>query len=126
MPSDALSRRDSQLRIKPLRGEAEDERRAEPRIAVHLRTELLDFEGEAVATGITEDAARGGLFVRSDFLEPPGTEVCLSVHLDDESLMLTGEVAWVTEDEQGPGMGIRLKDTEHSRRLGDHLLAEAS
>lgn len=126
MTADAFQRRPSHMRIKPLR--SEDERRTEPRVAVRLHTELLDLEGEAMASGVTEDAGRRGLFVRSDFLEPPGTEVRLSVGLDDEELTLHGEVAWVTEDGDGggPGMGIRLRDSAESRRLGEHLFAEAS
>ena len=77
---------------------------------VAFRSEMLEFEGRAEIEGEVIDMSRGGLFVRSEFLEVPGTPVSLLVWLDDdEPIALRGSVAWVAEHPpKGPGMGIKL------------------
>jgi len=72
---------------------------------------MLDFETKAEVSGEVLDMSSGGLFIRSDFLEPRGTPVSLLVWLPGiaQPLQLSGRVAWVTEaPPKGPGMGIQL------------------
>ena len=72
---------------------------------------MLDFEAKAELSGEVQDISTGGLFIRSDFLEPRGTPVSLLVWLPSQAkpLVLSGRVAWVAETPpKGPGMGIEL------------------
>jgi Tfp pilus assembly protein PilZ len=72
---------------------------------------MLDFETRAEVAGQVLDISTGGMFVRSDFLEMPGTPVSLLVWLPNmpAPLQLSGRVAWVAEKPpKGPGMGIEL------------------
>ena len=78
---------------------------------VKFRSELLEFEARAEVIGEVLDMSKDGLFVRSEFLEAPGTPVSLLVWLptSDHPISLRGKVAWVTEHPpKGPGMGIKL------------------
>jgi hypothetical protein len=89
------------------------DRRLAPRYSVELParywSELLEFEGRVELTGEVSDVSWGGLFVRCEFLEPPGTPVSLLVTLPESAVPLKGHVAWVAEEPpKGPGMGIRL------------------
>ena len=86
---------------------------------VRVWSEMLDLETHAEVLGEVLDISSGGLFVRSDFLEMPGTPVSLLVWLpdsNDQPIPLKGHVAWVTEHPpKGPGMGIRLASAwDHS------------
>jgi Tfp pilus assembly protein PilZ len=78
---------------------------------VRIWSEMLDIETKAEVIGEVLDISSGGLFVRSDFLEIPGTPVSLLVWLPsaEDPVPLKGHVAWVTEHPpKGPGMGIKL------------------
>jgi hypothetical protein len=78
---------------------------------VRFRSELLDFDTKGEWLGEVRDISTGGLFVFSEFFEPPGTPVSLLVWLpgNDEPVSLRGHVAWVAEHPpKGPGMGIKL------------------
>jgi Tfp pilus assembly protein PilZ len=78
---------------------------------VRFRSEMLEFESKAELIGEVLDMSEGGLFVRSEYLEAPGTPVWLQVWLPSspEPIALRGNVAWVAEHPpKGPGMGIRL------------------
>lgn len=80
---------------------------------VRFRSELLEFDAQAEVLGEVLDMSHGGLFVRSDFLEAPGTPVSLLVWLpsEPEPVALRGTVAWVAErPPKGPGMGIKLTE----------------
>jgi len=85
---------------------------------VRICSEMLDLEAQAEVIGEVQDISSGGLFVRSDFLEIPGTPVSLLVWLPggEDPVPLKGHVAWVTEHPpKGPGMGIRLASAwDHS------------
>lgn len=111
---------------------SEPQRRAHPRfslwVPVRISTDLLDLEGEAELHGQMADVAQGGLFVRSDYLEPPGTPVRVHVDLPDgQTVELMGRVAWSTEQPpRGPGMGIELDDGSRSAQLVERLLRAAS
>jgi len=97
-------------------------------LPVRYCTESLEFEGDVeLVPGEARDVSPQGLFVRSDFLESPGTTVHLHLSLprEAEPLRLCGHVAWVTEDpELGPGMGICIEDAPKGRHLIDCLLAD--
>jgi hypothetical protein len=78
---------------------------------VRFRSELLEFDAQMELVGEVLDVSQGGLFVRSEFLEAPGTPVSLQVWLPmhDQPVALRGTVAWVAEHPpKGPGMGITL------------------
>jgi hypothetical protein len=77
---------------------------------VTFRSEMLEFEARAEVVGEVLDISAGGLFVRSEYLEAPGTPVSLLVWIDEDApLSLRGSVAWVAEHPpKGPGMGIKL------------------
>ncbi len=85
---------------------------------VRIWSEMMDFEAQAEVLGEVLDISSGGLFVRSDFLEMPGTPVSLLVWLpgNEQPIPLKGHVAWVTEaPPKGPGMGIKLASAwDHS------------
>jgi Tfp pilus assembly protein PilZ len=91
------------------------ERRGAPRYPVELPvrfwSEMLEFEGRVEVSGEVSDVSWGGVFVRCDFFETPGTPVSLFVTLPDgkQGVPLKGHVAWIAESPpKGPGMGIKL------------------
>ena len=83
--------------------------RFETSLLVRFTSSMLDFDGAAdLDTGQVANISRGGLFVRSEYLEPPGTPVRLILMLPrtGETTRLDGVVAWINDDP--PGMGVRL------------------
>jgi hypothetical protein len=108
---------------------SDEQRRTYPRfhiwVPVRISTELLDLEGEAELTGELANVAQGGLFVRSEYLEPPGTVVRIAVDLPDgDTVELMGRVAWATDQPpRGPGMGIELDGESRSDFIVQRLLA---
>ena len=94
--------------------------RAAPRYSaempVRLSSELLVFEGTAEIHGITSDLGTGGLFVRSDLLEPVGTRVRVRLLASDEDpITMEGAIAWIADaPPKGPGMGIAVSRTDRS------------
>lgn len=87
------------------------ERRLNGRVPVHLpatfTSESLEMDVELEVRNVSS----GGLFVRSDFLEPTGTEVRLRVAFAERDVNVRGRVAWVAEHaSNGPGMGIELDE----------------
>jgi hypothetical protein len=107
---------------------SEDQRRSHPRfhiwVPVRISTDLLDLEGEAELFGQLSNVAEGGLFVRSDYLEPPGTLVRIAVDLPDGQVVeLSGRVAWSSgQPPRGPGMGIELDLESRSAAIVQRLL----
>jgi len=97
-------------------------RRYDLDLPVRFRSEMMDFSARArFIEGAVSDISRGGLFIKSDFFEVPGTPVrlMLTVPATLETLHFEGHVAWIVEDPpKGPGMGIRLG----GRPLGDTVL----
>ncbi len=76
---------------------------------VRFWSELLEFEGTAELEGEVRDVSWGGLFVRSEYLETPGTPVRLLVEMPHAPVTLRGQVAWIASGPpKGPGMGIKL------------------
>jgi hypothetical protein len=76
---------------------------------IHYSSEMLDFDSDAALAGAVSDVCRGGLFIRCDFLELPGTRVKLQLQLPDGPVEFYGVVAWVAEKPPtGPGMGVSL------------------
>ncbi|MFW6051619.1 MAG: PilZ domain-containing protein [Myxococcota bacterium] len=103
-------------------------RRAHPRYHIHvpvrLSTELLDLEGEAELFGELSNVAEGGLFVRTEYLEPEGTPVRVAIDLPDgETVELTGRVRWASaQPPRGPGMGIELDAESRGGSVVQRLL----
>lgn len=105
------------------------DRRGYPRYSVSIpvwfSSEMLDFQSTAeLLEGQVADISRDGLFIRSDFLEVPGTPVRLSLRVpaSREAIHLDGKVAWVRErPPKGPGMGIHLSDGPIEERLFGRL-----
>lgn len=92
-----------------------DDRRSQPRAAVRLPASLstadLEMDVDLEVDGEVRNVSGGGLFVRSEFLEPPDTEVELRVAFGERWIRVRGRVAWVAEvPPRGPGMGIALDD----------------
>lgn len=86
-------------------------RRQSVELPIWFRSELMDFEGDALFGGEVLDISEGGLFIRSEYLELPGTTVRLVITLPDGGapVELEGRVAWIAEaPPHGPGMGIEL------------------
>jgi Tfp pilus assembly protein PilZ len=110
-------------------GHGQRNRRSHERYRVDLpvffSSEMLAFEGFAQLAGVVDNISRGGLFVRSDFLEVPGTPVQLVVTLPrTDPLYLEGQVAWVVHSPPaGPGMGIDLQGDLIDGDTLDDLLA---
>lgn len=106
-----------------------EQKRAHPRyhiqVPVRLSTEFLDLEGEAELYGELSNVAEGGLFVRTEYLEPPGTKVTVTVDMPDGSQVhLQGTVAWVAgQPPRGPGMGIELDSESQGDSVVRRLLA---
>jgi len=94
-------------------------------VSVRFTGEMLDFDSTAeLLSGQVENVSQGGLFVRSDFLEMPGTPVLLIVTMPvtGETVRLNGRVAWVAhEAPRGPGMGIQLAGRPLTPQLLDRL-----
>lgn len=71
--------------------------------------------------GKVEDLSNGGMFVRTEWTPPKGTELKLTIHPDDEqgSLGLFGKVTWISQDWKTGGMGIQFKhnNQEELRRI---------
>lgn len=87
-------------------------RRQSVELPIWFRSELMEFEGDALFGGEVRDVSDGGLFIRSEYLELPGTTVRLVISLPDGGapIELEGRVAWVAEEPpRGPGMGIELQ-----------------
>ena len=67
------------------------------------------------------DIGLGGIFLRSDFLDEPGTEVelCLDVPMETSPLMAPGKVVFAGEKKElGAGMGIAfIKLSPEQQRL---------
>jgi hypothetical protein len=107
----------------------DDDRRAFPRrsvnIPVRFSSAMLEFDVTVpLGDGLVEDISRGGLFLRSDLLEVPGTPVRLLLRMPTirQPLQLEGRVAWVVEHPpKGPGMGIRLRGAPIGERLFTRL-----
>jgi len=82
-------------------------KRFDTSLLVRFASGMLDFDGQ-FESGEVANVSQGGLFVRSDYLEPPGTPVVLILTMPatGETVRLNGIVAWVKEEP--PGMGVRL------------------
>jgi hypothetical protein len=91
-------------------GERRVSRRVPTTLPVRFCSALLEFEGEATFDGEISDVSDGGVFIRSDLLEPPGTRVHLLVSLPEHRQVVSGHVAWTAQaPPKGPGMGIKLE-----------------
>src|SRR5512138_856303 len=94
------------------------EKRSWPRYSVAMpvrfSSDLLDFDGTAEVQGITTDISTGGLFVRSDLLEPVGTRVRVQLLVSRGGpITMDGAVAWVADEPpKGPGMGIAVSRSD--------------
>jgi len=95
-------------------------------LKVRFTSETMDFATTAeLVEGAVENISRGGLFVRSDFLEVPGTPVRLMLAIPSlsKALCLDGHVAWIVDHPpKGPGMGIRLAGEPMASETLDQLL----
>jgi uncharacterized protein (TIGR02266 family) len=86
-----------------------DQRRS-PRIPVNLAAEYksphLHLDGRVV------NISQGGVFFRSDLLDENGVEARVSLALPErpEPLEIVGDVAWISDQDGEPGMGIRFRD----------------
>jgi hypothetical protein len=108
---------------------AKVERRGFPRYAasipVRFSSEMMDFHTTAeLVEGRVADISRGGLFIRSDFLEVSGTPVRILFQLPPGQgvFSIEGHVAWIERrPPKGPGMGIRLSYVPMEAELFEQL-----
>ena len=79
---------------------------------IHFSSDNLEFSGTAeYRSGKAKNLSRGGLFIRSDYLDLPGTKIKLQIPVPNtkEKLHLEAEVSWIDDAPPlGPGMGIEL------------------
>jgi len=108
------------------------ENRRDPRAPTELPIRLALGSMDAFVERYALNVSRGGIFVRTRDLQPPGTEVALEVTLENGECVIRGRgvVRWTTppsapgEPERAPGMGIKFLDlTRESRALVDLMAA---
>lgn len=93
------------------------ERRSASRIRVTLS---VQYDSESVTMNSwVSDLSCTGLFLRSEFLDHPGSEVTMRLELPDRNgvLDLRGEVARVDERPASSGMGIRFTSVPEPSRV---------
>ena len=98
------------------RGEMREMRRAvRMKVEVPARyvSERLTIEG------LVTDLSPDGVFFCSDYLDPTGEPVRISIDIPwrSQPLQLRGEVRWVSEAARIGGMGIRFIDVSLEERL---------
>jgi len=100
------------------------DRRAHPRIPIELRVDYPKLN--AFFADYTRNISKGGTFVKTGQPLPVGTRFVfrLSVPTLSEPIVLTGEVAWVREEGDEPGMGIRFVYPSEEARLSIERLVE--
>lgn len=94
------------------------------RVALERKISLKFPHFKGFLTEYSHNLSMTGMFVRSDFPQPPGSIVAFEFQLADGPSLITGqaEVIWVRESEEGPdhppGMGLRFVRLDaDSRRL---------
>ena len=94
------------------------DRRGEPRITIDLDVDY--HEGGRSSFSFAADLSAGGIFVRSNAPERPGTLLSIEILLPGgpEPIRARGEVVWFDKDPEGKGggMGIRFLDLEGEQR----------
>lgn len=99
-----------------------DERRSAVRVSVCLPA--LYRSGAMTVRGWVADLSRGGLFMRSHFLDRLGAEVEVGVEIGDEMVKTAGLVTRLNHEPLDRGMGIsfrQLSRREH-RKLANFLI----
>ena len=102
------------------------EKRSAHRIAVKLRASFRS--SQAVIEGWVCDLSRLGLFLRSDYLDEPGSHCTVDLELPDgEPLKLPGEVVRVEMTPGNAGMAIRFASLpDDTRRPLANFMIESS
>ena len=94
------------------------DRRDEPRVTIDLDVDYHEQGRSSFA--FTGDLSAGGLFVRSNAPEQPGTILSIEIRLPNRAapIRARGEVVWFDKDPEGKGggMGIRFVDLDDERR----------
>lgn len=100
------------------------DRRAHPRIPIELRVDYPKLN--AFFADYTRNISKGGTFVKTAQPLPVGTRFVfrLSVPTLNEPIVLAGEVAWIREEGDEPGMGIRFVYSSEEARLSVERLVE--
>jgi uncharacterized protein (TIGR02266 family) len=103
------------------------ERRRAHRLEVHLP---VRYCSDAVTlAGVASSLSRGGMFLRTDFLDGRGQAAAVSLSLpgDPAPLELAGVVVRVDEGSASPGLAIRFAGlTEPARRRLANFMIERS
>jgi len=100
------------------------DRRAHPRIPIELRVDYPKLN--AFFADYARNISKGGTFVKTAQPLPVGTRFVfrLSVPTLNEPIVLAGEVAWIREEGDEPGMGIRFVYSSEEARLSIERLVE--
>jgi len=108
--------------------ESEAGRRGAPRKPIELKVEYKRLN--AFFADYTRNISNGGTFIQTEKPLPIGTEFVFKLQVPhlSEPLSIEGQVRWInqpgTEDEDGPGMGIRFIYHEQSQRTAIEGLVE--
>lgn len=102
-------------------------RRADLKRKVSLK--FKEFRG--FLAEYSKNISAGGMFIRTEEPQPPGSRFDFELTLDEDYTLIhgLGEVVWVRSRDEGPerpaGMGVRFLDLdEKSRDLIDRIVAE--
>lgn len=109
----------------PVEGDSEADRRRADRASVTVRIDYATVD--ELFSEFTRDINEGGLFIETEKLKPPGTEVSMQFHLpgSDEVLRTLGRVVRVSNGRVGmpAGMGIEFDElTPDDRRKIDRIV----
>jgi PilZ domain len=93
----------------------------EMRRAVRMRVQVpARYVSERLTIeGLVTDLSPDGVFFCSDYLDPTGEPVRVSIDIPwrSQPLQLRGEVRWVSEAARTGGMGIRFMDVSFEDRV---------
>lgn len=105
---------------KDIKASVRKSRRNLERIELNVKVEYRTLD--AVLWNFSTNINEGGIFIRSNRPQPPGTKVHLRFFLPDviKAIQVEGEVVWCNDDPRGGdcGMGIEF----HELRDGDKRL----
>jgi len=90
------------------------ERRADVRIALEVEVSLSSESHFFV--GLSGDLSSGGLFVLTWRKLAVGTPIFVAVELPDGRLLADGEVRWVRDEADAPGLGIAFTGVSEEDR----------
>ena len=108
--------------------ESDESRRSGSRKPIELKVEYKRLN--AFFADYTRNISNGGTFIQTDKPLPIGTEFVFKLQVPklEEPLSIQGQVRWInlvgSQEEDGPGMGIRFIYTDASQRRAIEEMVE--